>query len=47
MVTHGSVRGQQEEIPNANVRRTGGEPEIAKIGRKYLEGGENLQQDDE
>ena len=39
MVTHGSVRGQQEKIPNANVRRTGGRPEIADMGRKYLKGG--------
>ena len=39
MVTHRSVRGQQEKIPNANVRRTGGRPEIADMGRKYLKGG--------
>ena len=49
MVTLGSVRGQVEKTLNAvaNVRRTGaGQPEIAKMGRKYL-GRENLQEDDE
>ena len=29
------------------MQMSGGQPEIAEMGRKYLGGGENLQQNDE